>query len=56
MTLSLLLTDFGRDLLLAGGALLVLLASLLFLMRHHHRDERGLRPPRNLHSHERNRY
>jgi hypothetical protein len=57
MDLLLLVTEFGRGLMILGGALIVALTSLLFLMRHHHRDEEtGLRPPRNLHSHDRHRY
>ena len=53
MSLTLFLTDFGRELLLAAGAALLLLASLLFLMRHHPRDESGVRPPRNPPTHSR---
>jgi len=57
MELPLLVTEFGRGLMLVGGALIVVLSSLLFLMRHHHRDdETGLRPPRNLHSYDKHRY
>ena len=57
MDLPLLVTEFGRGLMLVGGALIVVFSSLLFLMRHHHRDEEtGLRPPRNLHSYDKHRY
>lgn len=47
MDLAVMLTDYGRELLLAAGAIVAVAVSVLALMRHHHRDEHGVRPPRN---------